>query len=190
MRRWALALPAVAVLSGEAWAHPGHVAPSFAGGFSHPVTGLDHVLAMLAVGLWAAQSGGRARWVLPAAFVAVMGVGGALGMAGVRLPGVEAGIAASVVVLGLLVACAARWPASASALLVAAFALLHGHAHGTELPAAASGSAYAAGFVLATALLHAAGLSIGHLAASRGRPHLLRTAGAGIAVAGAVLAFS
>lgn len=187
MRRWALAFGAVAVLSGQAWAHPGHVAPSFAGGLAHPVTGLDHVLAMLAVGVWAAQSGGRARWALPAVFVGVMGVGGAVGMAGVGLPGVEAGIAASVVVLGLLVACAARWSVAAAAPLVGAFAFFHGHAHGTELPAAASGTAYAAGFVVATALLHAAGLWLGHVAASRGHARLLRAAGAAVALVGAVV---
>lgn len=190
MRRWACVFGVVAALSGEAWAHPGHVAPSFAGGFAHPVTGLDHVLAMLAVGLWAAQSGGRARWVLPLTFVAVMGVGGALGTAGVRFPLVEAGIASSVVALGLLIACAARWPMAISAPLVGAFALLHGHAHGTELPAAASGSAYAAGFVTATAMLHGAGLWLGHAAATRGHVRLVRAAGAGIAVVGTVLAIS
>ncbi|MCG3133400.1 MAG: hypothetical protein HMLKMBBP_00557 [Planctomycetes bacterium] len=187
MRQWIVAFAVVALLSGQAWAHPGFGAPSFAGGLAHPVSGADHVLAMLAVGVWASQICGRARWALPLAFVGVMAAGGALGMSGVAMPLVEAGIAGSVVVLGLLVACAARWPLLAAAPLVAAFALFHGHAHGTELPATASATGYVAGFVIATALLHGAGLWLGHAASSRGRSMALRVAGAAIALCGVAI---
>jgi urease accessory protein len=140
--------------------------------------GLDHLLAMVAVGLWAAQLGGRAAWLIPAAFVSVMTAGAGLGMSGVHLPLVEQGIIASVVVLGLLIATAARLPLVASAGLVGVFALFHGVAHGTEMPASASGFAYAAGFALATATLHAIGL----LAAKATRVQWVRIAGAAIAV--------
>ena len=142
-----------------AQAHPFHGdAHSFAGGWQHPLLGWDHVLAMLGVGLWAAQRGGRDRWALPATFLGVMTLGGILAMAGLRLPGVEAGILASVMVLGLLIAAAARLPRAAAFAVVAAGALFHGHAHGAELPAGASGMAYALGFLAATALLHGVGM--------------------------------
>ena len=111
---------------------------SFASGFKHPFTGLDHMLAMVAVGLWAGLNGGRALWAWPVAFVGVMVLGGALGISGFAVPMVEAGILASVVVLGLLVLAAAKLPVAAGAILVAAFALLHGHAHGAELPGEAA----------------------------------------------------
>jgi urease accessory protein len=168
-----------------AGAHPFHgVTDGFAGGFTHPLSGLDHILAMVAVGLWAAQLGGRSRWMVPAAFVSLMIVGGALGMAGVRVPAVESGIAASVLVLGLLIAGAVRLPMFAGMALVGLFAIFHGHAHGTELPAAASGFTYAVGFVLATIALHAAGIGLGLLAQKRMAVPALRFAGAVIAIAG------
>jgi urease accessory protein len=172
-----------------ALAHTGlEHAVSFAAGFKHPWTGLDHMLAMVAVGLWAGLNGGRALWVWPAAFVGVMIAGGALGIADVQVPLVEPGILASIVILGLLVLTMARVPVAAGAVLVALFALLHGHAHGAELPAEASAATYAAGFAIATALLHAIGLGIAHIARGDGGRLLVRGAGALVAVAGVALA--
>ena len=129
------------------------------------------MLAMVAVGLWAGLNGGRALWVWPVAFVGVMVAGGALGIAGVPLPMVEPGILASVVVLGLLVLAAAQLPVALGAAIVAVFALLHGHAHGAELPAEAAAVTYAAGFAIATALLHALGLGVAYLAQSERGTH-------------------
>jgi urease accessory protein len=173
----------------SAHAHTGaEYAGSFAAGFRHPWSGLDHVLAMGAVGLWAGLNGGRALWAWPAAFVGVMVLGGALGIAGTALPFVEGGILASVVVLGLLVLAAARLPVIAGAALVAAFALLHGHAHGAELPGAAAAATYAAGFAIATALLHALGIGIAWLAGSERGRLVVRGAGALVAAGGLVLA--
>jgi len=175
--------------SNVALAHTGlEHAVSFASGFKHPWTGLDHALAMLAVGLWAGLNGGRALWAWPAAFVGVMAAGGALGIAGVAIPMVEPGILASVIVLGLLVLTAARLPVVLGAALVALFALLHGHAHGAELPAQASAASYAAGFALATALLHGLGLGVAYLCRSDSGRLIVRGAGALTAVAGVALA--
>jgi urease accessory protein len=161
---------------------------SFASGFAHPWTGLDHMLAMVAVGLWAGINGGRALWAWPAAFVGVMLAGGALGMAGVSVPFVEPGILASVIALGLLVLTAARLPVVLGAVLMAAFALLHGHAHGAELPSGAAAATYAAGFAIATAALHVLGLGIAHLCRTDGGKLIVRGAGAAVAVAGVALA--
>ncbi|HEX6094490.1 MAG TPA: HupE/UreJ family protein [Dongiaceae bacterium] len=156
-------------------------------GFAHPLSGLDHILAMVAVGLWAAQIGRRALWVLPLAFPLAMAAGGLLGMSAVTLPGVETGIAASVALLGLLVALAARPQLPLAIGLVALFALFHGHAHGAELPAAASPLLYGLGFVAATVVLHLTGLAIGQaLKLPRGQL-AVRAGGAGIAAAGAFL---
>jgi urease accessory protein len=175
--------------SSAALAHTGlEHAVSFAVGFKHPWTGIDHMLAMVAVGLWAGLNGGRALWAWPAAFVGVMVAGGALGMTGVPLPMVEPGILASVIVLGLLILAAARLPVVLGGAVVAAFALLHGHAHGAELPADAAAVTYAAGFALATALLHALGLAIAYLAGAEGGKLLVRGAGALVALGGVALA--
>lgn len=171
-------------------AHPGHGTHGFASGFSHPLLGLDHILAMVAVGLWAAQLGGRSLWAVPATFVGVMSVGGMLGLLGVPLPMVEAGILASVLILGLFIATAVRLPLAASMLLVGAFALFHGHAHGTEIPATASGLTYGLGFVLSTATLHVCGLGLGLFAQNRLHAPVLRYAGAAIAVSGLCLALA
>jgi urease accessory protein len=133
----------------------------FMHGFSHPVGGIDHILAMIAVGLYAAQLGGRALWLVPLTFVAMMAAGGAAGIHGMDLVWVEIGIAASVVVLGLAVAFGLSLPALAAAGLAGFFAIFHGHAHGVEMPAGASALTYAAGFMLATALLHAGGIAFG-----------------------------
>jgi urease accessory protein len=171
-------------------AHPGHeghdVTWDFAGGFAHPLSGWDHLLAMIAVGLWAAQLGGRARWLVPAAFVGVMALGAALARTGVPMPGVEQGIAASVLALGLLIAAAVRLPLAAGMALVGLFAIFHGLAHGAEMPATTGGLAYGAGFVAATALLHAAGLGLGLLTA-RISGRATKFAGWAIAASGLVL---
>jgi urease accessory protein len=194
MRMWKIAwIPACAgmtvVGSDVALAHTGlEHAVSFASGFKHPWSGLDHLLAMVAVGLWAGLNGGRALWAWPAAFVGVMVAGGALGIAGIPVPMVEPGILASVIVLGLLVLTAARLPVVLGAALVAVFALLHGHAHGAELPAQAAAATYAAGFALATALLHGLGLGVAAMGRSDAGRLLVRGAGAAVAVAGVALA--
>ncbi|WP_374302125.1 HupE/UreJ family protein [Ferrovibrio sp.] len=189
-----LTMSAMLVLAaGTAFAHPGHpggepAALGFAGGFVHPLGGLDHLLAMVAVGLWAIQHGGRrALWLLPLSFVLPMAGGFALALAGIGLPGVEAGIALSVLVLGLLVAFAVRPPLPAAMAVTAAFALLHGHAHGSEMGDASHALLYAGGMVLATALLHAGGLVAARLAQQVALPMLTRAAGAAVAVAGIVI---
>jgi urease accessory protein len=156
-------------------------------GVAHPLTGLDHICAMVAVGLWAAQLGGRAIWVVPLSFVTVMTLGGALGMAGIAMPLVEPGIVLSVLVLGVLVAAAVRLPMWASAAIVGCFALFHGHAHGTEAPASAAGLAYAAGFILATVGLHLSGIALGALVQRRFSTPVVRLAGAAIAACGVYL---
>lgn len=135
-------------------------AQGFLHGFAHPVGGLDHVLAMLAVGLFAALLGGRALWLVPAAFVAMMGAGGLLGASGMELPFVEVAIAASVIVLGVMVALGAGTRTAVAMGLAGFFALFHGHAHGSEMPVGASGLDYAIGLMLATAGLHAAGIGL------------------------------
>jgi urease accessory protein len=184
-----MTLAAALLCSATAFAHTGaEQALSFASGFRHPLAGLDHVLAMVAVGLWAGLNGGRALWAWPAAFVGVLVLGGALGMAGVALPLVEPGILASVVVLGLLVLAAARLPVPIGAALVAVFALLHGHAHGAELPGGAAATTYAAGFAIATALLHGIGLGVAYLAGSERGRLIVRGAGALVAAGGVALA--
>jgi urease accessory protein len=152
-------------------------------GFIHPFSGLDHLLAMVAVGLWAAQQGGRSLWTIPAAFVGLMSLGGAVGMLGGSLPGVEGVIAASVLVFGLLIACSARFEQRWSLPLVGAFALFHGFAHGREMPASASGVSYAAGFILATIALHGLGVLAGLGFQQSRRSQGLRWIGAGMAAA-------
>jgi len=178
------ALPALA-FSGTALAHTGvGLAGGFTSGFMHPLSGLDHLLAMAAVGMWGAFLGRPLIWLLPISFPLVMVIGGVLGIAGVPLPHVETGIAASVIALGLAIALAWRAPIPVAVALIAAFAIFHGHAHGTELPRAAAPEAYATGFVLSTGLIHVAGIGIGMLVRLPRGTALLRTAGALIAVAG------
>jgi len=174
----ALLLPTAAL------AHPGHDEAGLVAGLQHPISGLDHIAVMIAVGLWAALAGGRALWVWPATFVGVMLVGGALGMAHVPLPLVEPGILASVVVLGLMVALAIDLPVALGAALIGVFALFHGHAHGSEVPEAASGIAYLFGFALTTAALHAVGIGLAFaLTSAHARP-LVRVAGAACVAVG------
>jgi urease accessory protein len=164
-----------------------HILPGDPQGFHHgfvnPFTGLDHLLAMLAAGLWAAQQGGRAAWMIPASFVSLMTLGGMVGLLGGMLPGVEFVIAGSVLALGLLIATSARFKLGPAMLLAGCFALFHGYAHGREMPPAAGALAYSVGFVLATLALHAAGLLGGFWLQRLGRPTTLRFAGAGIAAA-------
>jgi urease accessory protein len=181
-------LAAVAVtlaLCGPAAAHQGGgVAGGYLSGFLHPLTGPDHIIAMVAVGLWGAFLGAPAIWVLPIVFPLVMAFGGALGVLGVPLPAVETGIALSAIVLGLMVAMAARPPLWIAAVLVGVFAICHGHAHGTELPAAADAVAYAMGFVTATGLLHLTGIAFGMLARWPAGKFAVRAAGVAIASGG------
>jgi urease accessory protein len=154
-------------------------------GLLHPFLGLDHLLAMTAVGLWAAQLGGQALWRIPLAFVTSMAAGALLGASGLILPGVEAGIAVSVLLLGLFIASAARLPTAAGMALVALFALFHGHAHGLEMPEAANPWGYGLGMLLSTALLH----SFGVLAGMKVRKPILRLTGAAISLAGMGMIF-
>jgi urease accessory protein len=180
-----------AVLPTLAFAHPGHgggeLTWDFSGGFAHPFSGWDHLLAMLAVGLWAAQLGGRARWLVPAAFISVMALGALLGHDGLTMPGIEQGIATTVFVLGLLIAASVRLPVGVGMALAGLFALFHGLAHGAEMPATAGGLAYGSGFVAATALLHLAGLGLG-IVVMRRSVRSARYIGWAIATAGFVLA--
>jgi urease accessory protein len=182
---------AAAIAPQAAFAHVGVGDTSgFAHGFWHPVGGLDHVLAMVAVGMLAANLGGRALWPVPLTFVTIMGLGGALGIAQVGVPYVEIGIALSVVVLGALVALQVKWPVAAAMVLVGLFAIFHGHAHGEEMPMDASGAAYAAGFMMATALLHLAGVALGMGVQAIGSTYWNRTAqvsGSAMALAGIAL---
>jgi urease accessory protein len=188
--RIAAAAAALIALSDAALAHTGTGATGgFAHGFVHPIGGLDHVLAMVAVGLYAALLGGRALWLVPATFVGAMAVGGALAMAGLALPYGEIGIALSVIALGLAVALRISLPTLVAMALAGLFAIFHGHAHGAEMPDA-SGLAYAAGFMLATALLHGVGVGLGLLAgwlSERGGWHAAQAAGGAMAVAGVAI---
>ncbi|MDJ0738273.1 MAG: HupE/UreJ family protein [Gammaproteobacteria bacterium] len=173
------------VVSTAALAHESAgLAGGFTSGFLHPILGWDHVVAMVAVGLWGAFLGNPAIWLLPVVFPLVMAIGGALGVAGVPIPAVETGIASSAVVLGLMVALAVRPPLWVAAVIVAAFAIFHGHAHGTELPVAASPLAYSLGFVLATGMLHVGGIAFGLLVHWPAGRWAVRAGGAAIALAG------
>ncbi|RVD10351.1 MULTISPECIES: HupE/UreJ family protein [unclassified Mesorhizobium] len=186
-----LCLSAILLLAAAmpAYAHVGiGTASSFTAGFMHPLSGLDHMTVMVAVGLWAALKGGKAVLAWPAAFVGVMLVGGALGMLHMPLPFVEPGILASVVTLGLLVALAIDLPVSAGVAIIGLFALFHGHAHGTEVPENAGGLEYMAGFAIATLLLHTAGIAAGLSLGIRFRG-VARAAGAACAAIGISLAF-
>jgi urease accessory protein len=160
-------------------------AAGFLTGLQHPVSGADHVLAMIAVGLWGAQLGPPALWLLPVTFPMVMAFGGFLGLIGIPLPGVEVGIALSGIALGAMVAGEARPPLAVAAALVALFAVFHGHAHGTELPEGQSGVLYSVGFVVATGCLHAVGIAIGLVHRWPLGARAIHVAGVGIAAAGA-----
>jgi urease accessory protein len=187
MKRLLSVAALLALTASPAFAHPGHEVSSFAAGIAHPLSGIDHIAVMIAVGLWAALKGGRALWAWPAAFVGVMLIGGALGMAHVALPFVEPGILASVVVLGLMVTLAVDLPVAAGAAIVGAFALLHGHAHGSEVAETISGAEYMAGFAIATATLHLVGIAFAQLMARAQLRPAVRVAGALCVAVGAGL---
>ncbi len=182
---------AVATVSTAAFAHPGHTeAAGFAMGLAHPLGGIDHILAMVGVGLFARMLKGRALWLVPASFVAMMAAGGVLGVFQVPVPMVELGIALSIVVIGALVAFGKSIPVAAAMAIVGVFAIFHGHAHGAEMPAAMSGLSYGIGFVAATALLHAVGiatgLAIGKAGEARGF-QVARVGGAAMAAIGVAI---
>lgn len=158
-------------------------------GFTHPISGLDHIVAMVAVGLWGAFLGGRAMWLLPVIFPVVMAFGGALGVLGVPLPSVETGIALSGVILGLMVTFAAKPPLWVAAVIVGFFAVFHGHAHGTELPSAANPITFAIGFVTSTGLLHLGGIALGALVRWPWGRITVRVSGAAIALIGSAFLF-
>lgn len=186
-----LTLAAATLAPAAAFAHPGHGDQSgFIHGFLHPITGLDHILAMVTVGILAYQIGGRALWLVPTTFLAVMAAGGLLGGAGVSFYFVEPGIAASVVVLGAIVALALKPPVAVAMGLVALFAVFHGYAHGVEAPLDGSAGAYGAGLMVATALLHAMGIAFGMLVgriAERQGQLGYRLAGSAVALSGLVI---
>jgi urease accessory protein len=184
---------AASILPTAAFAHTGlgdaHV-HGFAHGFWHPLSGLDHVLAMVTVGIFAWQLGGRAIWLVPSTFILVMTAGGCLGMAGIPLPFAEIGIAASIVALGAIVALRVKAPVAVAMAIVGVFAIFHGYAHGAEMPAGAAAAAYAAGFMLATALLHVGGIAFGFLVGRIGESvgrHVCQVGGALVALAGVAL---
>lgn len=180
-------LPLLALLGAQgALAHVGRgEAFGMLTGFLHPLSGWDHILAMVAVGLWGAQLGAPAIWILPVAFPLVMAMGAMLGFVGAPVPGIEYGIAASAIVLGAAVAFEARPPLTVAALVVGAFAIFHGHAHGTELPPGESALLYSMGFVIATGCLHAVGIGIGTVHRRPWGRKVLRAAGTLVAAGGA-----
>ena len=193
MNRIALRLAAASLVLAPcvASAHPGHEGtPGLVHGFLHPLGGLDHILAMVAVGLFAARLGGRALWLVPASFVVTMAVAGVAGMTGFALPYVEAGIALSILVLGAAIALEWTMPVAAAMGLVAFFAVFHGHAHGAEMPQTMSGLAYGMGFVAATAALHGLGIGLGLVIGRSGKTasrRILEIGGGAAALAGAAL---
>ncbi|ODR98212.1 urease accessory protein [Methyloceanibacter superfactus] len=193
MKRFILQLTvsALCLVPTAALAHTGvGDASGFMHGFMHPLGGLDHLLAMVMVGIFAYQLGGRALWLVPLTFVAVMALGGFLGVAAVPVPFVEIGIALSVIVLGAIVAFGIKAPVAVAMGLAGLFAIFHGHAHGSEMPMAVSGAMYAAGFMLATATLHAAGIGLGILAGTMSQTYgktVYRVAGGVASVAGVAL---
>jgi urease accessory protein len=188
LSRFVLVTTAIALASSPAFAHPGHdLGHTALQGLLHPVSGVDHLLAMLAVGLLAFSLGGRALWMVPLAFVFMMAVGGVLGATGVEMLGIEQGIAASVLVLGVLLVVAARLPMILAVLLAGAFAVFHGAAHGLEGAAGGTVSAsYFAGFLLTTLVLHCAGIALG-AAFTEKNGMLQRATGAALGFAGLLM---
>jgi urease accessory protein len=183
--RWTALLFTLTFWTQSAFAHPVKgQAIGFLTGFLHPISGLDHVLAMVAVGLWGAQLGAPAIWLLPVAFPIVMAFGGMLGLMGVPLPGTEIGIAASAIMLGALVMFEIRPPLVVAGLVVSFFAIFHGHAHGSELPPGQNALLFSIGFVIATGCLHGVGISIGLIHKWPWGQRALRMAGGGVAAAG------
>lgn len=172
-------------------AHTGHGSVSgFGAGFGHPIGGADHILAMIAVGLWAAQMGGRSLWAVPLSFVTMMVAGAAMGIPGIQVPFIEEGILASVLVLGALIGFGVKMPVVFSSAIVGMFAIFHGTAHGAEMPLNAGGVEYAAGFVLATAMLHIGGIAVGMMMNKLAQSKASRVAGGAIAASGLALVLS
>lgn len=186
--RWFLALLVILSWPSIAMAHVGiGGASGLLSGLAHPVSGLDHLCAMIGVGLWAAQRGGKAIWLLPLAFAVVMAAGGVLGAMATAIPFASGGIVASVLILGVLIAASVRMPLLLSTLIVGAFALFHGHAHGAEMPLTASGLMYGAGFMVTTGCLLAIGVSMGRLAHRVGSLRGLQYTGALLILVGLCL---
>ncbi len=190
MKRGLLVLALVLTSPTFLSAHEGGSAAGLLSGLIHPVSGLDHVLAMVAVGIWGAQLGQPAIWILPVTFPMVMALGGMLGLLGLPLPGVEVGIGVSALLLGFIIALDRHPGLGLAAALVGFFAIFHGHAHGAELPEGQSGLLYSIGFVLATGTLHATGIALGLINRWESGRLALRVAGAGICLAGAWFIFS
>jgi len=185
LSKYLIPLILLLVYAGAANAHEGSgITGGFTSGLLHPVLGWDHVVAMVAVGLWGAFLGYPAIWILPVVFPLVMAFGGALGVIGVPIPAVETGIAASAIVLGAMVAFAVRPPIWVAAIIVGSFAVFHGHAHGTELPGSANPLAFSLGFVIATGALHLSGIAFGLLARWPAGKVAVRAGGAVIVLAG------
>lgn len=180
-----LLMPAIALAHTE-----GGITGGFVSGFAHPILGWDHVVAMVAVGLWGAFLGAPAIWLLPVVFPLVMAFGAALGVVGIPVPAVEIGIAGSAVVLGLLIVLAVRLPFWLAGVIVGVFAIFHGYAHGTELPEAANPFAYGVGFVIATGLLHLIGIAFGLLVRWPVGTYAVRAGGAVISAVGCVYLFN
>lgn len=180
----ALWIAGLSLISSPLLAHTGEDVGGLFAGLSHPIGGLDHVVAMIAVGLWGGILGRPALWMLPIAFPVMMAIAGAFGAAGVPLPGVETGIALSGIVLGAMVLFSVQVPLTVAMALVGVFAVFHGHAHGAELPASVNPMAYALGFVISTGLLHLCGIAVGSLGKWPVGRVLVRAAGAAIALAG------
>ena len=178
------------LLPSVAFAHTGAAgdAISFMHGFSHPMGGVDHLLAMIAVGIWAAQIGGRAVWLVPTAFVVVMILGGVVGFSGINMPFIEQGILVSVLIMGVLIAGAFKLPLQFSTAIVAVFAVFHGFAHGAEMPATIGAGVYVLGFAIATALLHVSGVLSGAIFKSINMQLVNRLTGGAIALGGVYLA--
>lgn len=188
LRGLALLLAAFFLLTQFASAHSGHShGNGFASGWAHPWTGLDHLLAMFAVGLWAWQMGKKAIWIIPASFLALMSVGFLIGMKGYELSATEPLILASVVVIGIALFAARKWSLALCAMIVGGFAFFHGFAHGNEMTMGANPLFYASGFLLGTLILHLLGIGAGLLSGKLLRPVAVRYAGAAIACAGLIL---
>lgn len=188
MSRFVVASATILLATGIAEAHPGHAGHGgLAGGFAHPFSGIDHILAMIAVGLLAAQIGGKALWMLPLTFVTLMSGGGLLNLAGVPVPWVEQGIMASVLVIGLLIAMAIKMPIAMPLSLIGLFAIAHGFAHVAEMRVGVSPASYAPGFIAATTILHGIGIGLGLTARRFASNQLIRWSGVAIAACGLLL---
>ncbi|WP_321389280.1 HupE/UreJ family protein [uncultured Desulfuromusa sp.] len=190
-QKFLYALGVIFIFPSLAMAHTGIGDTSgFMHGFSHPVYGVDHLLAMVAVGLWAAQQGGRATWIVPGAFVSVMILGGMLGFSGWPVVFLEAGILTSVLVMGILIVGAFRFPTRVSVLIVGFFALFHGYAHGAEMPASLGAVSYSLGFALSTAIIHSVGIIAGLGLQKLQIEKMARYAGGAIMLSGIYLAIA